>query len=185
MSKVFHIGDHVSWIDEDLQGVVIQVTKTSLLVETNDGFEINALPSEVILLPRQAELKLDWDALHKAKVQELQKTKPKKSIKSTASKKNIPALEVDLHIHELVVNTNNLSNFDMLNIQLDTAKRQIQFAKQKRIKRVILIHGVGQGVLKAELETILRRDEEVDFYDADYTTYGLGATEVYIYENTK
>jgi len=73
----------------------------------------------------------------------------------------------------------------MLNIQLDTAKRQIKFAKEKRIKRVVLIHGVGQGVLKAELETLLRRDEEVDFYDADYKVYGLGATEVYIYENLK
>lgn len=181
MKHKFKVGDHVTWLDDDLKGKVIQIKPNAIVVETSDGFEIDAEASALIVLPKQEELQLDWNALQIAKQQELQKPKKKRNLK-TFSKKTIPAIEIDLHIHELVNQTKNLSNFDMLNIQLDAAKRQIQFAKQKNIKRVILIHGVGQGVLKAELETILRRDEEIDFYDADYKTYGLGATEVYIFE---
>lgn len=182
MKRNFEVGDHVAWIDDDLQGRVILIKKQTILVETNDGFEMNANPSDLILLPKQDVLKVNWEELQKAKQNELRKPNANLLIKKDKKKKQA-ALEVDLHIHELVENTKNMSNFEMLNIQLDTAKRQIQFAKQKRIKRVILIHGVGQGVLKAELETMLGRDEEVNFYDADYKTYGLGATEVYIYEN--
>lgn len=182
MKKNFSVGDYVAWLDDDLQGKIIQLKLNTIVVETSDGFEIEATASELVILPKQEELKLDWDALQKAKQLEFERPK-KKLVKKSFKKRNIPAIEIDLHIHELVEHTKNLSNFDMLNIQLNAAKRQINFAKQKKIKRVILIHGVGQGVLKAELETILRRDEEVDFYDADYKTYGLGATEVYIYEN--
>lgn len=182
MKNSFEIGDHVAWIDDDLQGKVMAFQNQTLLIETTDGFEIKANANELVLLPAQNALKVDWEELQKTKLSELQKPTANLPTKKDKKKKQA-ALEVDLHIHELVENTKYMSNFEMLNIQLDTAKRQIEFAKQKRIKRVILIHGVGQGVLKSELETLLRRDEEVNFYDADYKTYGLGATEVYIYEN--
>jgi dsDNA-specific endonuclease/ATPase MutS2 len=184
MNRSFKIGDQVAWIDEDLQGNVISIKKNTIVVETSDGFEIEAQVGELVLLPGKESFKVDWNELQRTKQNELKSKKPISPNRNDKKKKQ-PPLEVDLHIHELVTYTKNLSNFDMLNIQLDTAKRQIKFAKEKRIKRVVLIHGVGQGVLKAELETLLRRDEEVDFYDADYKVYGLGATEVYIYENLK
>jgi hypothetical protein len=50
---------------------------------------------------------------------------------------------------------------------------------------VVFIHGVGEGVLKIELEYLFRRYENVKYYDADYQKYGLGATEVYILQNIK
>jgi dsDNA-specific endonuclease/ATPase MutS2 len=49
---------------------------------------------------------------------------------------------------------------------------------------VIFIHGIGEGVLKRELQYLLKK-YPVDFYDASYQKYGLGATEVYIYQNPK
>lgn len=76
-----------------------------------------------------------------------------------------------------------MRNFDMLNLQLDTAKRQLDFAIKKRMQKLVFIHGVGEGVLKQELYTILRRYDTITFYDADYKTYGLGATEIKIFQN--
>jgi CTP:phosphocholine cytidylyltransferase-like protein len=75
-----------------------------------------------------------------------------------------------------------MSNHEMLNLQMDTAKRQLEFAIRKRIQKVVFIHGVGEGTLKAELEYLFGR-YDVKYYDADYQKYGLGATEVYIYQN--
>jgi dsDNA-specific endonuclease/ATPase MutS2 len=71
----------------------------------------------------------------------------------------------------------------MLTLQMDTAKRQLEFAIRKRIQKVVFIHGVGEGVLKTELEYLFGRYNNVKYYDADYQKYGLGATEVYIYQN--
>ena len=71
----------------------------------------------------------------------------------------------------------------MLNIQLDAAKRQLDFAIKKRIQKVVFIHGVGEGILKEELQYLFKKYENLKFYDADYQKYGLGATEVYIFQN--
>ena len=93
-------------------------------------------------------------------------------------------MEVDLHIQKLTKSERGLTAYDKLNLQIDTAKRKLDFAIQKRIQKLVFIHGVGEGVLKAELETMLRRYDNLKYYDADYKTYGLGATEVYIYQNS-
>lgn len=71
----------------------------------------------------------------------------------------------------------------MLTIQLDTAKRQLEFAISKRIQKVVFIHGVGAGVLRTELEYLFRQYDNVKYYDADFQKYGRGATEIYIYQN--
>jgi dsDNA-specific endonuclease/ATPase MutS2 len=92
-------------------------------------------------------------------------------------------MEVDLHIHQLTNSTRGMSKHDMLSLQLDTAKRQLEFAIKKRIQRIVFIHGVGEGVLRLELEYLFKRYDNVKYYDANYQKYGLGATEVYIYQN--
>ena len=63
---------------------------------------------------------------------------------------------------------------------METARRQLEFALSKRIQKVVFIHGVGQGVLKAELRTLFRRYDHLKVREADYRSYGLGATEIYI-----
>ena len=48
-------------------------------------------------------------------------------------------MEVDLHIQQLTKSAKGMTNFDMLNLQLDTAKRQLEFAIQKRIQKVVFM----------------------------------------------
>ena len=62
-------------------------------------------------------------------------------------------------------------------------KRRLEFAMQKRIQKIVFIHGVGEGVLKIELEYLFKRYEGIKFYDANYQKYGQGATEVYIFQS--
>ena len=42
---------------------------------------------------------------------------------------------------------------------------------------------MGEGVLKSELQRLLHK-YSVKFYDASYKKYGLGATEVYVFQNS-
>ena len=92
-------------------------------------------------------------------------------------------MEVDLHIHKLVNSTKGMTNHDILTLQLDTARRQLEFAISKRILKVIFIHGVGAGVLKLELEYLFGRYSNIEYYDASYKKYGVGATEVRIFQS--
>ena len=91
----------------------------------------------------------------------------------------MPPMEVDLHIQHLVKSTKGMQNYDMLTLQLDTAKYKLEFAIRKRIPRIVFIHGVGEGVLQKELEYLFAK-YPVRITEASYQKYGLGATEVYI-----
>ena len=115
------------------------------------------------------------------------KEEPKKRsfIKEKRSRKDEFVLEVDLHIEKLVPSKRGMSNYDILTLQIETAKRQLDFAIKNRMPKVVFIHGVGEGVLKADLDFLLGRYDNISFQDANYQKYGLGATEVYIKQNVK
>ena len=72
-----------------------------------------------------------------------------------------------------------MDNFDILSYQIDTAKHKLEFAIKNRLPRIVFIHGVGEGVLKQELNYLFGR-YPVIISEASYQKYGLGATEVYI-----
>jgi dsDNA-specific endonuclease/ATPase MutS2 len=103
------------------------------------------------------------------------------TFKTDKVERGIP--EFDLHIEKLVKNFRGMSNFDILNLQTETAKRHLDFAIRNRIPKIVFIHGVGEGVLKAELDFMLNRTEVITFQDANYQKYGMGATEVYFKQN--
>jgi dsDNA-specific endonuclease/ATPase MutS2 len=179
--KTFKKGTQVSVLDEDLSGIVVAATGTTVTIETEDGFILKFSPSELVASHTTLISDTIFNGTSVAKIvaeKETAKRKPTKRVKPKARAQF--ALEVDLHVDKLVRTTKGMTNFDMLNLQLDIAKHKIDFAIAKRIKRVVLIHGVGEGVLKAELETLLRRYDNIKFYEANYQKYGMGATEVYI-----
>ncbi len=175
-------GDTVSAIDEPITGTILSVEGATVLIETEDGFPMEFQKNELVV--EGSFLIKNISTKNMAAILSENEIKPKKKKNIPKPKeRHIPPMEVDLHIHKLTGAT-RLSNYDMLNIQLDTAKRQLDFAINKRIPKIIFIHGVGEGVLKIELEYLFKRYENVKFYEADPRKYGSGATEVYIVQNT-
>ncbi|KAA2215375.1 Smr/MutS family protein [Maribacter flavus] len=176
----FEIGDRVEAIDDVISGTVTQVSGHMVTLMTKDGFPMQFQDTELVLVSNDIRVS-NFEVAQVKKEKELPKKRTNKTVKP--KERNLPKMEVDLHINQLVKNPKPLSNFEMLNLQLDTAKRQLDFAIGKRIQKVVFIHGVGEGVLKEELYSLFRKYENVKYYDADYQKYGLGATEVYIFQN--
>jgi dsDNA-specific endonuclease/ATPase MutS2 len=82
-------------------------------------------------------------------------------------------------MHQLVDNSNGLSNKEILDIQMDKVEREMRSAIQSGAKRVVFIHGVGQGVLKQEVSKLLKkRFPKYAYHDASFKEYGYGATMV-------
>ncbi|PWG04987.1 Smr/MutS family protein [Polaribacter aquimarinus] len=176
------IGNNVAVLDDVLKGKVIAISGDEIAIQTADGMVFKFDSRELVKIEfEQKELSKFSDINNPL----LREKSQEKSTKKTLFKKekNEILLEVDLHINQLVKTTKNMDNYDMLNTQLDTAKRKVEYALSKKISKVIFIHGVGQGVLKSELHRLLSR-YPVKFYDASYKKYGLGATEVYVYQNS-
>ena len=182
LTKGFEIGNKVAVLDDVLKGRVVNIVGDEILVETTDGMVFKFKAPELVKIEvDQQELSKFTDInnpLLKDKIAQASSTK-------TAFKKykNEVILEVDLHINKLTNSTKNMDNYDMLNLQLDTAKNKIEYAISKKISKIVFIHGVGEGVLKSELQRLLKK-YPIKFYDASYKKYGLGATEVYVFQNS-
>lgn len=180
----FKIGDLVETIDDRIAGTVILVHQDLISIEDKEGFIFNFKAHELIKVEGSSNIftKVSYEDIEAVKVQkQIASKKPKQKIQ-LKSKQEAPVV-IDLHIGQLVQFTKGLTNFDMLNLQLNTAKHQLEKAIKNRWPKIVFIHGVGEGVLKMELHTLFRRYEQVTFYDADYKTFGLGATEVRIFQN--
>lgn len=183
----FRIGDKVTVLDEDVSGTISKISGATISIETTDGFLLDFHTSELLKIFEKDSLRSQIFSEHSFNevLSEKEQHHKRRSIKVKPKERNQPAMEVDLHLHNLVDNEHHLTNFDKLTLQLDTAKRQLDFAINKRIQKIVFIHGVGEGVLKMELETLFGRYDNLKYYAADFQKYGLGATEVYIFQNVR
>jgi hypothetical protein len=87
---------------------------------------------------------------------------------------------VDLHIEKLVENKRGMSNLEILTIQLNTFEKHVDIAIAHYQPSLVVIHGVGEGVLKNEIHEKLKFRKEVSRYENRYhPLYGYGATEIY------
>ena len=183
---MFKPGDRVAVLDDAYEGVVLRCENDQITVETTDGFVMTYFVNELVKMNNSNNL---MDAIRRINVGEIAKEKeipkPRSFVKEKKDKREIPVPEFDLHIEKLVPNKRGMSNYDILTLQSETAKRHIEFAIKNRIPKIVFIHGVGEGILKSELDFLLGRYDNIAFQDGNYQKYGQGATEVYIKQNSK
>ncbi len=178
------VGDKVDTIDDIVSGTITKIDGDRVTILTEEGFELEFGAAELMVTPGKQAIKVSNYEAATAKSSK-ETSKPRKRSTPKPKQRNIPKMEVDLHIDQLVASAKGMSNYDMLNLQIETAKRQLEFAIKKRIQKVVFIHGVGSGVLQEELKFLFKKYGNITYYDADYQKYGLGATEIYIYQNPK
>lgn len=179
----YEVGDRVSFIDEAGTGIVLEIIdKNKVKVKNSDGFEMIYQSKKLVPLANPNDFRI-----HEA--EEFRFIRGKIKADSTnKKKKSLPAQsksvwEIDLHIEELVEDYRHLSNGEILDIQMRKFAIFISSAMDKKIQKVVIIHGKGEGVLKNEIRTALFGYGNMEIHDASYTKYGQGATEVVIRYN--
>lgn len=97
------------------------------------------------------------------------------------SQKSSDILEVDLHIASLLETTAGMNNFDILNYQLGVVRKTLDEYIKEKGKKIVFIHGKGEGVLRNAISQELRRKyPHCISQDASFQKYGFGATMVII-----
>lgn len=144
--------------------------------QSNQFFKRNAL----ILQISENILTTELDKLTQSdfkKVVQEKEVRPR--IKKQVQKRTAEIIEVDLHINELLDNSEGLSNREMLETQIGKVESEMKSAIQSGVKKIVFIHGIGQGVLKQEVANILNKKFKKYYYqDASFQEYGYGATMV-------
>jgi hypothetical protein len=91
-----------------------------------------------------------------------------------------PRSVIDLHIDKITNDWKGLSNYEILSLQLKEFEKFYDLAIQHLQPNLIVIHGVGEGVLRDEIHQILKYKKEVkSFVNQYHPKYGNGATEIY------
>lgn len=185
-------GDVVRFIDEKGGGRVIRILSDELAeVETPDGWILPAYISTLVVIPDSRVQPEKPAAVNKPADRKAGLTEKDKGIdpagkapQKKPSPSSIPARQIDLHINKLIDRVVGLTNTEILNLQLDTFRKELRQAIRGNEREIIFIHGIGNGTLKNEL----RRIAGLEFKwcqqeDASFREYGFGATRIRIPQN--
>ena len=121
---------------------------------------------------------LDAKSLKKAMMEKNIKSESKQFKKNEKPEDKV--IQVDLHINELLDDCRGLSNSEILTVQLDKFRDELNKAVKNHNKRIVFIHGVGNGTLKNELRKQLEKTYKYKYQDASFKEYGFGATMVFL-----
>lgn len=145
----------------------------------NDYFDENALIYPIVKrdLPEK-ELIISTEDLERAM---LEKETPRPRVQPIVKNEKNIIIEIDLHIDELLDNTNGLSSGDILEYQLKKFNEVMNENKHNKGQKIVFIHGKGDGILKnAVLKELKNKYKTAYTQDASFREYGYGATMVTI-----
>lgn len=171
VSGSFVPGQKVVFLREQGGGVILSAEPKGMFrVEDNDGFR--RLVHRTELGPVHG----DHQEVTLPDMEIREKDLPTKKKPSPKLPPIIEKWHIDLHIEELVESHTGWGNAQILSCQMRAFEAFFNKARRNRIRLLIVIHGVGEGVLRHEVRTWLDKQGGVEYYDADYRKYGMGAT---------
>lgn len=148
--------------------------------QPNDFFEEPALVLDVVKddVPAR-QVFVNAAQLQEALLKKTNDERAPRPARKPAPEKEL--LEVDLHINELLDSTAGLSNTEMLEVQLKEFRRVMDENLSKKGRKIVFIHGKGEGVLRSALIKELKYCYKgCTYQDASFREYGFGATQVTI-----
>lgn len=191
----FKVGDLVKFLNDVGTATVLRVEGNVVIVEDEDGFERSVERAELMdagdrdqdekkygnKLPDVAQLLTQ--EVGERRMKELQRDFEVRyqNAQATSMSRRDAHMEVDLHIHELVDDQRGLADGAKLAIQMAHFDRMMDIAKREKLRRIVFIHGVGQGVLRHQIRTALdQHHPDCNYREGDPRRYGSGATEVWL-----
>lgn len=147
------VGDLVSVIDENLKGKVLKMIADQVKIEDEHGFTYQFSRDQLTII--------DTDLYANAPI-----VRKKESSRAISKKHNKAPLKLDLHFNFLVNNPSDYEAFERLMIQREKLLETIDFCRKNRIKTLLIIHGIGDGVLQKMVYDVLEGLSNVE-YDSD------------------
>jgi hypothetical protein len=176
----FKTGQRVGYLYEKGYGTIRSMTGQQAMVEDEDGFERLLPLSDLVFIhsEKYAEenMVIDKDDFEPEVSYRILQER-------TGQRKPLTVWEMDLHIEELLESHHGMSNTEILLKQMSEFRGMFKKAKREGIHKLIVIHGVGEGVLKNEIRSFLANQDQIEVYDADFSEYGKGATAVEFHPN--
>jgi hypothetical protein len=86
---------------------------------------------------------------------------------------------VDVHIEKITDSWQHLTNGEIIELQMREFEKWYDIAVMQNLHFFIVVHGVGNGVLRNEIHEFLKYKKEVkSFVNQYHPSFGYGATEI-------
>ncbi|MXP05889.1 MULTISPECIES: Smr/MutS family protein [unclassified Apibacter] len=166
------IGDKVKLLDEEGIFTIKNFIGNKAVLLDSYGFEVTHSLNNLIAYDKYASMYTE--------VTDFNAKKEDVTFKKTNNlkKETIQERIIDLHIGNIVDSFKNMMPHQMLEKQIKKAMEEIKSAKKDKVKKLILIHGKGKGVLKKEIYKILNSMNDIEYFEADIIKYRFGAVEI-------
>ena len=179
-------GDKIRFLDAVGGGVIVQydTDKQLVWVETDDGFDVGPIPANKCVVCEAADryqrIRVATSLQQRKNTDSTPNTPP--SAPAKRSKRQRDEWIIDLHLDALPTSGNGMTDVEKHQYQLRFFRMQLQQHIRHRGRRIVVIHGKGNGVLRNEIRQILKRDfgTQVEMHDADFSRYEEGATLVIV-----
>ena len=146
----FLVGDKILFKNSNLKGIVIEVISDyKVIVCSEEGLNLRTSVRELIKVNDSTNNSSAYGSIASKKMQNIRVNNFKKKSKEKSQK-------VDLHIQFLKKEFNNLSDFEILQIQIDECYSLIENAFKKNMDCLEIIHGIGKGTLRKKVHEILK-----------------------------
>lgn len=121
--------------------------------------------------------------LKKAMYEKAEADRPQRSAARAVKQEDKNAVvEVDLHAGELLDTTTGMSAADIKEYQLNIFRQTMEKHLKEKGRRIVFIHGKGEGVLRSAIIAELKHKyKSCTYQDASFQQYGFGATMVIIH----
>ena len=172
----FSPGQKVVLLHESGEGIIESINdKGRVIIIDEDGFEREYLKSQLAVVHNES-YPVDEDVVMNIEIQDKGLSSKKRANTYSEERRTSNVPEIDLHIEELTESHKGLSNHEILSRQMIAFRQFYQRARAQKKRKIVIIHGVGEGVLRYEVRSFLNKENGLEYFDADYLDYGQGAT---------
>lgn len=159
------IGDQVAAIDDNLKGIITSVKGETVAFKDEHGFTHQFKKNQLVLQnPSIYE-----------NVETIQKSETEKPISKKHNKKH---LVLDLHFDNLVKNPSDYDAFERIFIQKEKLIETINFCRKNNLKKLEIVHGIGDGILQKMVHDYLSGQTNIEFDDNDFFYHQTGSVVV-------
>ena len=150
MLEDFYLGDKVIFIHSKDYGVVTKLFDNyKLFVEDSSGFNTLVKKTEIIKYVKDTNTVLSFGEIN------FVKDRVDKRVKKDLSSNNNVRI-IDLHIENISDHYHLMENFEIVQLQLKKCEKALDDSLKSSTHKLIIVHGIGEGILKNEVHKILR-----------------------------
>ena len=158
-------GDKISVIDDNLKGTITSVHGEVVVFRDEHGFTHKEKREKLVVQDPEIYTQMPTVIKHE-------------TARPLSKKHNRKHLVLDLHFENLVNNPGDYDAFERIFIQKEKLEETVAFCRSNNLKKLEIIHGIGDGVLQHMVHDYLVGQTNLEFDDHDFFYHQRGSVVV-------